>query len=126
MRGPAAELVDSGRVQLTNDTAVSNANVDLKGTRSTLIKLPVAIHIKSNPPAAQALSISPLTGITKIKVVVNLSPGARVANLTEDRVRTIAELKLRLAGIRVLSDGEDRADTAINPYFVGGYARQLT
>ena len=69
-------------------------------------------------PPGQAQT-PPLRGITKVTtlVAVALPEGkARPFDLTEDRLRTILELRLRTAGLRVLSHDEDRADPHINPY----------
>ena len=66
---------------------------------------------------AQVPRVSPLAGITKLTVIVEtLPPVAALANVTEERLRTVAELKLRVAGLRVVSHDEDKADPEIVPY----------
>ena len=50
--------------------------------------------------------ISSLKGISGVNVVVNLDDDGKALGLTEETVQTDAELKLRLAGLRILSDTE--------------------
>ena len=60
---------------------------------------------------------APLAGVIKMSVLVEgLDSEGRKSGLTEDRLRTIAELKLRLGGVRVLTTEETLADSDINPY----------
>jgi hypothetical protein len=42
--------------------------------------------------------------------------GVFSAGISEERLRTLLELRLRSAGLRVLTDAEDAADPDINPY----------
>jgi hypothetical protein len=60
----------------------------------------------------------PLAGVKNFHVVVeNIDQSsARLANLTPDRLRTIAELKLRVAGIQVLSSDESYRSQLTPPY----------
>jgi hypothetical protein len=63
-----------------------------------------------SPIRAQSTRLSRLSGITTLTVLVEELPqSAALANVTADRLRTVAELKLRSAGIRVLSQAEDSA-----------------
>jgi hypothetical protein len=57
-----------------------------------------------------------LFGITKVTVLVSVNGRECQPTLSEDRLRTVVEFRLRSAGIRVLTEAEDRADPVINPY----------
>ena len=57
----------------------------------------------------------PLKGIVKVTVDVYLSAANPPSLLDSTRLRTLTELKLRTAGLRVLSAAEDRQDTEANP-----------
>lgn len=60
---------------------------------------------------------APLAGVTKMTVLVEgLDDEGRKSGLTEERLRTIAELKLRLGGVRVLTTEQDQNDPETNPY----------
>ena len=83
-----------------------------------VVFIPVVIIASSShasvgqAPPGQAQT-PPLRGITKVTtlVAVTFPEGkARPFGLTEDRLRTILELRLRTAGLQVLSADEDRAE----------------
>jgi hypothetical protein len=57
----------------------------------------------------------PLKGVSKLTVHVQLAAEEIPPSVSRDRLRTITELKLRTAGIKVLSEDEDRRDSDINP-----------
>jgi hypothetical protein len=77
----------------------------------------LALQLTGSSSAAQT-EVKPLAGIKKISVVVeNIDPDGVKAGITRERLQTITELKLRLGGIRVLSDEEDAKDPDINPFF---------
>jgi hypothetical protein len=60
--------------------------------------------------------VSPLKGVTKVTAGVRLAGNSLpVATLTEERLQTLLELRLRTAGLRVLTSLEDRVDPEINP-----------
>ena len=68
---------------------------------------------------SQTADVPHLRGVTKVTTVVslNLAEGAKPpTELSEDRLRTVLELRLRSAGLRVLTQEEDRRDPGINPY----------
>jgi hypothetical protein len=61
----------------------------------------------------------PLRGVSKVitLVTVNFPEGKeRPLVLTEDRLRTIVDLRLRTAGLRVLDSAEYNADPDIDPF----------
>lgn len=63
---------------------------------------------------------SKLSGIAKVAtplIDANLEGcSASESGLTDDRLQTIIELRLRTAGLRILTVAEDRADPDINPF----------
>lgn len=59
-----------------------------------------------------------LSGLTKATVGVDVTDpptGPSTSGVTEDRLRTIIELRLRTAGIKVLSDDEDTHEPGFTP-----------
>jgi hypothetical protein len=56
-----------------------------------------------------------LKGVGKVTVEVLLAAREVPSWITEDRLRTILELRLRTAGFKVLSDADDRKDGDVNP-----------
>ena len=69
----------------------------------------LALLISTALPASASLK-----GVTKATVEVHLVSNDR-AVVTEDRLRTLTELRLRTAGLRVLSAAEDSKDPDVNP-----------
>lgn len=60
---------------------------------------------------------NPLDKVSKVTTLVNYSStGQAPHGISEERLRTILELRLRTAGLRVLSQDEDRVDPDLNPY----------
>jgi hypothetical protein len=58
-----------------------------------------------------------LKGIRRVTVLIEeLSEASRKVHLSEERLRTIVELKLRMARIRVVSTEADLKDTSSLPY----------
>ena len=69
----------------------------------------IAVGTTSSPVVAQDNNFSRATlkGISIVPVVVeNLPPGASALGLTKDVIQTDVELKLRLAGMRVVTPGD--------------------
>jgi len=59
----------------------------------------------------------PLAGIKKVAILVSFaSTGNSPGSVSEQRLQTVLELRLRSTGLRVLSEEEDRNDPDINPY----------
>ena len=106
-------------------------------------------------PLSSQTAVRPLRGISAVTTRVSLDFGASVPvatggpcwwdgvtwicpgtvteptllpeGVTESRLRTLVELRLRTAGIRVLTDDENKKDRAINPYValaITGFATQ--
>jgi len=74
--------------------------------RLVLIVVLAAISMGSRPSigGAQTSDISGLTGIKSLVVIIEeLPPGATRLGVTDEMIRTDVELKLRLAGIPVLT-----------------------
>lgn len=77
--------------------------------RMTTICLTAAFLVGLNSSSVQGQDphAQNLKGITAVAVVVeDLPDGAKVLGLTKDTIRTDVELKLRLAGMRVVTQGE--------------------
>ncbi len=73
----------------------------------------VLIHGKLNAQVRD----QPLTGVRKVTVRISYNPEADLsARLSEDRLRTVLEIKLRQAGLRVLSAEEDRQNPSLSPF----------
>ena len=70
--------------------------------------------------SAQAIAaeiIDPLRSVSKATVAVSYSnTGTAPLGISEQRIRTLLELKLRSIGLRVLTEKEDREDRDLNPY----------
>jgi hypothetical protein len=70
-------------------------------------------HVDAQAPT------TPLTGVRKGQVFIVLAvTGNAPSGLSEDRVRTILELRLRQSGVIVLTPMEDLKDPTSNPYFL--------
>jgi hypothetical protein len=57
-----------------------------------------------------------LRHVSKVRVDINLAGSELPVGITEDRLRTLVELKLRSAQMKVLSKDEDAADPDTNPF----------
>ena len=58
-----------------------------------------------------------LERISKVTTLIDYgATGEAPSGISEDRLRTVLELKLRSAGLRVLTDDEDGKDPDLNPY----------
>ena len=76
----------------------------------------IVASICSNLSYGQSKS-NRLERVSKVTTLVNyIATGQPPNGITEDRLRTVLELKLRSAGLRVLSGDEDRIDPDQNPY----------
>lgn len=66
---------------------------------------------------APTASPVPLQGVVKttVGVILNQSSASPIVGVTEARLRTMIELRLRSAGLRVVTAEEDLADPDINP-----------
>jgi hypothetical protein len=76
--------------------------------------------VGTSSPAARAQDTKPqnasLKGITAVYVLVeDLPDGAKVLGLTKDAIQTDVELKLRLAGMRVVTTQEEWAKLPGSP-----------
>lgn len=70
-------------------------------------------------PVHSQRGIEPLTGVSTMRVLVEgLDAAATSAGLDSDRVRTVTELRLRLAGIRVVTTSEASNPGSGRPPFV--------
>lgn len=68
-----------------------------------------AAHAQTRP--------EPLSGVAKVTVLVMYgATGEPPSGISEQRLQTVLELKLRTAGLRVLTMQEDLVDPDINPY----------
>lgn len=86
-------------------------------TQAVTFSVAVAILTIGTSNAVAQTRPDPLVGISKVTVLVELdASGSPPSGVSEARLRTILELKLRTAGLRVLTREEDRADLDINPY----------
>ncbi len=91
-----------------------------------LLALPLtALVAQTNP--------RPLTGVTKLTVSVSLDVDDKSrlpSGITQDRLRTIVELRLRTAALRVLSaveaaaDPQDIPDLEVRIHMLGAWAGQ--
>ena len=60
---------------------------------------------------------APLSNISKVTTLVNFNAtGDPPLGVSEARLRTVLELRLRSAGLRVLTMDEDKKDPNFNPY----------
>lgn len=81
------------------------------------VTLLLALCLSSFTAANAQGRADPLTGVKKVTVLVSMNAtGEAPVGINEDRLRTILELRLRSAGLRVLTDDEDRSDPELNPY----------
>ena len=88
-----------------------------EGAMRRFVRLTMVLCTFATPLLGQQ-NVSPLKGVSKVTVAVRLTVSNRVpapVGITEDRLDTFLQLRLRSAGIRVLSVDEDRADTQLNP-----------
>ena len=83
--------------------------------RNLLCSALLVVAASSSAPVAQVSRPNPLKGVTKVTVQVLLAADQAPFVITRDRLRTILELRLRTAGLTVLSEAEDSADPDINP-----------
>ena len=76
----------------------------------------IGLSVFCDHASAQS-GIPPLRGVSKVTVGVAINPTAGMDGLgvSEDRLRTLVELRLRTAGLRVLSLDESRADKDVIP-----------
>lgn len=85
--------------------------------RGYRIGITMLICMLAGTGAMAQLGPDPLAGIKKATVLVALdSTGNSPGSTSEQRLQTLLELRLRAAGLRVLSAEEDRNDPDINPY----------
>lgn len=83
---------------------------------ATLLVAVVLLAINASGAAAQTPP-DPLVGVRKVTVLVDYKAiGSPPGEISESRLQTILELKLRTAGLRVLTQQENLADPDINPY----------
>lgn len=57
----------------------------------------------------------PLAGVRKVTVDVHLAGDTSGTQIRTDRLRTVVELRLRTAGLKVLTETEDKRDPETNP-----------
>lgn len=86
--------------------------------RSLLVGVGVVVLVLTLQSIATAQpKPDPLGGVRKVTVLVLFGPTGTPPNgISEGRLQTILELRLRTAGLRVLTREEDNKDPDINPY----------
>jgi hypothetical protein len=95
---------------LTRDHPTSSAVV------VSLAGAAVAVLLLACPAGAQT-KVDPLSGISKVTVLLAFNATGRAPHgISDDRLQTILELQLRRAGLRVLTQEEDKNDPDVNPY----------
>ena len=90
----------------------------MRARAAAVVVIILACVVLASNAVAQGLS-DPLLGISKVTVLVVFSASETPpSGASESRYRTIVELRLRTAGLRVLSEQENRDDPDINPYIL--------
>jgi hypothetical protein len=91
---------------------VSAAAVAL-GRIAAIVLTCLPVEAASQAPAKAAA----LAGVSAVAIVVNpLHDEARKHGLSEAALRTIAEARLKTAGLRILSSEEYQSDSSVHPY----------
>ena len=97
------------------------ANRDLTHrSRRSASRIGVAVLLALSGGLANAQkgpAASPLTGVRSVEVIIEkLDDDAIAAGVSAERLRTVVELKLRLAGLGVVSETEAAAARLTIPY----------